>query len=41
MIIWNHFHKSEKEQKFEEFANVQDFKTFFLEEMPHIISYWK
>lgn len=33
-------YESEKREKFSEFDTVQSFKTFFLEEMPHIISYW-
>jgi len=34
-------YQSEKTSKFEKFANVQDFRTFFLQEIPHILSYWK
>lgn len=34
-------YKTEKESKFKDYSNVQDFQTFFLEEMPHIIGYWK
>lgn len=31
----------EKESKFASLDNVQDFRTFFFREMPHITSYWK
>ena len=34
-------YKTEKETKFTEHDNVQDFNNFFTKEMPHIISYWK
>lgn len=34
-------YKTEKQTKFTEYENVQDFQTFFLQEMPHILSYWK
>lgn len=32
---------SEKTAKFAELDNVEDFNTFFLKEIPHIIGYWK
>jgi hypothetical protein len=34
-------YSSEKITKFSDKENVQDFKTFFLREMPHIVEYWK
>ncbi len=34
-------YRSEKDAKFSDFSNVQDFHTFFLHEMPHILSYWE
>jgi len=34
-------YSTEKVSKFSDKENVQDFQTFFLKEMPHIISYWK
>lgn len=34
-------YSSEKQGKFSDKENVQDFKTFFLQEMPHIIGYWQ
>ncbi|NQU18263.1 MAG: type II restriction endonuclease [Candidatus Saganbacteria bacterium] len=34
-------YSSEKKKKFENLDNVQDFRAFFIDEMTHIINYWK
>lgn len=34
-------YKKDKENRFSEFSNVMDYETFFLQEIPHIVSYWK
>ena len=34
-------YKKDKERKFSEFSNVMDYEAFFIQEIPHIVSYWK